>query len=75
LLCEWILEIATNLIRPEVVEAPQELSQAKTSSELRSELRVEQRFPFLVQKVLKARVWEDSEYALFRRLQVVHPQL
>jgi hypothetical protein len=73
LLCEWILEISTYLIRPEVVKASPELSQAKPSTEFRSDLRVEQRFPFLVQKVLKARVWEDSEYALFRRLQVVHP--
>jgi hypothetical protein len=72
LLCEWILEISIYLIRPEVVEASPEQSQTRPSTELRSDLRVEQRFPFLVRKVLKARVWEDSEYALFRRLQVVH---
>jgi hypothetical protein len=70
LLCEWILEIGTHLIRPEVVEVSPELSQKMPSTEIRSDLRVEQRFPFLVQKVLKARVWADSEYALFRRLQV-----
>jgi hypothetical protein len=70
LLCEWILEIATSLIRPEVVEAAPELSRTTSSTEVRSNLRVEQRFPFLVQKVLKARLWEDLEYALFRRLQV-----
>jgi hypothetical protein len=70
LLCEWILEIATYLIRPEVVEDAPELFHTTPTTEVRSNLRVEQRFSFLVQKVLKARVWEDLEYALFRRLQV-----
>ncbi len=72
LLCEWILEIGTFLIRP-VVEASPEQYPTTPSTELRPDLRVEQRFPFLVKKVLKARVWEDSEYALFRRLQVARP--
>ncbi len=70
LLCEWILEVATYLIRPEVVEDAPELSQTTPTTEVWSNLRVEQRFSFLVQKVLKARVWEDLEHVLFRRLQV-----
>ena len=73
LLCEWILEIGTFLMRPEEVGLHASLHYATGSTNLETALRVEQRFPFLVQKVLKVRVWEDSEYALFRRVQVVVP--
>ena len=73
LLCEWILEIGTFLMRPEEVEPHSAHHRATGGTDLKTALRVEQRFPFLVQKVLKVRVWEDSEYSLFRRLQVVFP--
>jgi hypothetical protein len=67
LLCDWLLEIGTNLIRPEGISDPSELNVGPV-------LRVEMRFRFLMQKVLKARLWQDSECALFRRLQAGNSQ-
>jgi hypothetical protein len=70
-LCDWLLEIGINLIRPEGVSDQPEVTETLITG--RPNLRVEMRFRFLVQKVLKARLWEDSECALFRRLQAANP--
>ncbi len=72
LLCDWLLDIGIYLICPEGISNPPKLIHAPITG--RAYLRVEMRFRYLVQKVLKARLWEDSECRLFRRLQVVKPR-
>ena len=69
-LCEWLMEIGIYLMRPDDIEDPPELREIPIN--VMYSLPVEKRFRFLVQKVLMARIWEDSRCALFRRLQVVN---
>ena len=66
--CGWLLDIATQLIRPEL---PADVQGATTPPPAAAAcpLRVEDRFSYLTRKVCRARIWDDEGGALFERLQ------
>ncbi len=84
LLCEWLLELSASLIQPDVNgHCSGDVSKyggndhssdlvigVELSTAAQCPLAVEQRFPFFVNRVCRARIWMDDNGALFRRLKV-----
>jgi hypothetical protein len=66
---DWLVELSTLLIRPVVPSAIGGDGKDALGESLGSPLGVEQRFPYFVHKVAKARIWSDDDGALFTRLQ------
>ncbi len=78
-MCDWLLEIASSLIRPDALGPPRIKSPADTAAGKAvatadiCPLPVEKRFHYFMRSVRKARVWQDEDGALFRRLQASCP--
>ncbi len=76
-MCDWLLEIASSLIRPDVLrprpDGPAAAAADKATAADTCPLPVEKRFHYFMRMVRKARVWQDEDGALFRRLQVSWP--
>ncbi len=84
LLCIWLLELSASLIQPDVSEhchsggesggsghdGNQSGTDARRSAGIQCSLAVEQRFPYFVKRVCRARIWMDDHGALFRRMKV-----
>jgi hypothetical protein len=72
-LCEWLLDLSLELIRPEELSGTagpgNQASAACSDSMHRCRLRVEERFPYFVKRIAKARIWIDSNGILFEKLQ------
>ena len=81
-LCNWLLELTVKLIRPDLPAASAadvsfvQAQPAKAGKVLADgtgsscRLAVEQRFPYFMSRVRRARIWSDNDGALFQRLHV-----
>ncbi len=82
-MCDWLLELASSLIRPDVLDPPRVTvgGTAATGGGTAAAavdtcpLPVEKRFHYFMRSVRKARVWLDEDGALFRRLQACYQAL
>mmetsp|Transcript_4921 Transcript_4921/g.10911 ORF Transcript_4921/g.10911 Transcript_4921/m.10911 type:complete len:912 (+) Transcript_4921:5124-7859(+) len=69
-LCDWLLEICRTLIKP----ALEDLGEAEGKGSItnnKCDLSNEERFPYFLKRVCKARVWTDMGGNLFQRLRQI----
>ena len=76
LLGDWLLELSSALIRPEVCigeghggESGNKYPGVLSSVPVVCTLPIEKRFPYFIRHVCRARIWQDESGALFHRLQ------
>ena len=75
--CEWLLNRSFELIRPDLANYTLALpvlmqggmEKFRISEGLGCNLRPEERFPFFTKRVCRARIWNDRDGELFKRLQ------
>ena len=71
-LCDWLLELCRNILRPDILDGSNSLESAHSGNTSRvCRLLPEQGFNYFMQKVSKARIWSCQTCDLFERLKVV----
>ena len=75
LLQDWLLEICTELIRPELLDVSgnEIISISRKPGVMKTvKLSASERFKFFINKVVKARIWsDDNQEALFCKLKLI----
>ena len=62
-LCEWLLDLSAMLLKPHCL--------VHSSDADSCPLRFEERFPYFMSKVIRARIWTDHQNLLFQRLKLI----
>jgi hypothetical protein len=69
-LCDWLLDICRDLIKP-AIEGHEDPESDSTIVASKCNLPNEERFPYFQKRVCRARVWSDMGGGLFQRLRQV----
>ena len=72
-LCAWLLEICSNILKPDILHSNSRSWTLDDSDSPACRLHPEQRFQYFLQKVSKARIWSCQTCELFQKLKdIVH---